>query len=143
MRLRPSGLSLRLRVGAAAGAAAAGFLLPFGRPRPLRAAGAVVPGSKARACCSFDIWASISAIIRLTSTCYLQLRNDKSSRSVSAPTECITRHLRRYRSNYHLANKMEVNQLFHLDRSNLIFCFFWAGLWRANQIAGAGFAQGL
>lgn len=51
IRLRPSGLSLRLRdvVDAAA------FLLPFGRPRPTRVAGAVVPARSARACRNFEI----------------------------------------------------------------------------------------
>src|ERR1700733_3099174 len=95
MRLRPSGLSLRLRAGAAGVAATALFLVPFGRPRPLRAAGAVVPASKARACCNFDIWASISVIIRLTSTCYLQLESNRSSHlvSVSAAAEGVTCHL--------------------------------------------------
>jgi hypothetical protein len=73
IRLRPSGLSLRLRVDVVAGATAAAFLLPLGRPGPLRLAVEGTPDSSARACCSFDIWSSISAMMRLTSTCYLQL----------------------------------------------------------------------
>src|ERR1700733_8219533 len=66
IRLRPSGLSLRLFRGD--GVVEGAFLLPLGRPRP---AGAAVPASSARGCCNFDIWAAISTIMRLTSTCYL------------------------------------------------------------------------
>src|ERR1035437_6786633 len=65
MRLRPSGLSLRL-----CSVAAFAFLLPLGRPGPLPAF-AAIPESSSRACCSFEISASISAIIRVTSTCCL------------------------------------------------------------------------
>ena len=65
IRLRPSGLSLRL-----CGVAAFAFLLPLGRPGPLPAF-ASIPESSSRACCSFEISASISAIIRVTSTCCL------------------------------------------------------------------------
>ncbi len=76
MRLRPSGLSLRLRVVAVFGVTVAPVALtadlrPLGRPGPF-GADSVVPASSVRACCNFDICASISAIIRLTSTCYLR-----------------------------------------------------------------------
>ena len=52
MRLRPSGLILRL-LGAVFAEVFA-FLLPLGRPRPLPIFTAV-PESRSRACCSFDI----------------------------------------------------------------------------------------
>jgi len=80
IRLRPSGLNLRL-LFAATGAAAftvtfvaafvGRFLLPLGRPRregALIAALTPVSARSARACCNFDICESISAMMRLTST---------------------------------------------------------------------------
>src|ERR1700760_2818285 len=87
MRFRPSGLSLRLR----GVVAEEGFLLPFGRPGAARGAGDAVPARSARACCNCEIWASISAIMRLTSTCYLQLASvDRVAQAIPSTLDDLT-----------------------------------------------------
>src|SRR5262249_19607115 len=70
IRLRPSGVSLRFRLLAVLVLAVVPLVLPLGRPRPART-GWEAPARSARSCCSFSIWASISLIIRVTSTGYL------------------------------------------------------------------------
>lgn len=70
MRLRPSGESLRAAVFFA-GSGVLAFLLPFGRPGRRGLDSASAPESRVRACCSLAIWASISAMILVTSKCHL------------------------------------------------------------------------